>query len=68
MAEGKTQVTGSVFGPFYPPGYSRQGVGLKLPERDPDHSDPQWYELDLDDEVDAPDIDPLPTERHRRVP
>lgn len=68
MAEGKTQYTGSIFGPFYPPGYSNRGVGLKIPERDPDHSDPQWYELDLDDELDAPDIDPLPTARHRSVP
>jgi hypothetical protein len=48
-----------------------EGIGLKLPERKPEQENPQWYELDLDDEFDDPDTephDPLPTERHRTVP
>jgi hypothetical protein len=48
-----------------------EGVGLVFPARNPAHADPQWYECDLDDPIedpDAPDIDPLPTERHRTVP
>lgn len=48
-----------------------EGIGLKLPERHPGHEHVQWYELDLDDEFDDPDVeslDPLPTERHRQVP
>jgi hypothetical protein len=48
-----------------------EGVGLKLPERNPAHEDPQWFEKDLDDEIEDPDVEPehpLPTERHRRVP
>ncbi len=39
--------------------------------RYPGHADPQWYELDLDDELDDPDTEPveiLPTLRHREVP
>ena len=43
----------------------------RVPQRNPAHADPQWFECDLDDEIedpDAPDLDPLPTERHRRVP
>jgi hypothetical protein len=70
MSEGRTQYTGSIFGPFYSPGYSARGVGLEIPERDPDHADPEWFQCDLDDlESDDPDfIDPLPTERHRSVP
>jgi hypothetical protein len=46
-------------------------VGLEIPERDPAHADPQWFECDLDDEFDDPDapfVDPLPTLRHRQVP
>lgn len=71
MAEGKEQQFGSVFGPFDGPGFSREGVGLKIPPRDPAHADPQWYEMDLDDPIDDPDadlLDPLPTSRHRNVP
>lgn len=48
-----------------------EGIGLKLPERNPAHEDPQWYECDLDEAIEDPDVepdDPLPTERHRRVP
>jgi hypothetical protein len=48
-----------------------EGVGLVFPARNPAHADPQWYECDLDDPIedpDAPDFDPLPTERHRQVP
>lgn len=47
-----------------------EGVGLKLPERDPRHEDPDWYQRDLDEpESDDPEgLDPLPTERHRRIP
>jgi hypothetical protein len=47
-----------------------EGVGLKLPVRDPDHADPEWYQRDLD-ELESNDPvgeDPLPTERHRTVP
>ena len=39
--------------------------------RDPAHADSDWFQLDLDDEFDDPDmefVDPLPTERHRIVP
>lgn len=39
--------------------------------RNPAHTDPDWFQRDLDDEVEDPDtpfIDPLPTERHRLVP
>jgi len=49
-----------------------EGVGLPpAPPRDPAHANPQWFELDSDEEIDDPDapaIDPLPTERHRRIP
>lgn len=48
-----------------------EGIGLKFPERNIAHEDPQWYELDLDDQIedpDEPDLDPLPTERHRAIP
>jgi hypothetical protein len=48
-----------------------EGAGYVIPPRNPAHADPQWYEMDLDDEFedpDAPALDPLPTERHRRVP
>lgn len=50
-----------------------EGAGYgRLPgERNPAHADPQWYELDLDDDFEDPDepfIDPLPTLRHRQVP
>lgn len=45
-------------------------VGL-VPVRDPAHAELNWFQCDLDDEVDDPDapfVDPLPTERHRSVP
>lgn len=49
-----------------------EGAGYRVPKsRNPAHEHPQWYELDLDDEFEDPDVpalDPLPTERHRRVP
>lgn len=48
-----------------------EGAGFVIPARNPAHADPQWYELDLDDEFEDPDVsvpDPLPTDRHRRVP
>ena len=52
-------------------GQSAVGGGL-VPARNPAHEDPEWFECDLDDEIeddpDAPFVDPLPTERHRRVP
>jgi hypothetical protein len=46
-------------------------VGGLVPVRDPAHADPEWFELGLDEDLndpDAPFVDPLPTERHRRVP
>ena len=48
-----------------------EGVGLKFPARNPAHADPEWYQRDLDDQIEDPDVepvDPLPTERHRTVP
>lgn len=48
-----------------------EGEGPGLTPRDPAHADPDWFQLDKDDAIDdpdAPDYDPLPTERHRRVP
>lgn len=49
-----------------------EGVGFALPgPRNPAHSDPEWYQRDLDDQIEDPDepyIDRLPTERHRKVP
>jgi hypothetical protein len=48
-----------------------EGIGLRIPPRNPAHAHPQWYELDLDDQFEDPDVepnDPLPTERHRTVP
>lgn len=48
-----------------------EGAGYVIPVRNPAHADPQWYECDLDDEFEDPDVepeDPLPTERHRTVP
>lgn len=42
-----------------------------MPPRNPAHADPEWYQRDLDDEIEDPDVpwrDPLPTERHRTVP
>lgn len=51
-----------------------EGIGLTKPataDRNPDHADPEWFQRDLDGDdykgTDDPDIDPLPTERHRRV-
>jgi hypothetical protein len=48
-----------------------EGVGIKFPERNPAHADPDWYQRDLDDPIEDPDepwFDPLPTARHRAVP
>jgi hypothetical protein len=48
-----------------------EGVGLELPKRNPAHADPEWYQRDLDEEIEDPDepwLDPLPTERHRSIP
>ena len=48
-----------------------EGAGYEIPKRNVAHEDPQWYELDTDDEIEDPDaefVDPLPTERHRTVP
>lgn len=49
-----------------------QGAVLTpLPARNPAHEPIDWFETDYDDQFDdpdAPDYDPLPTERHRRVP
>ena len=42
-----------------------------IPERDPAHADPQWFEKGTDLEFNDPDvpmIDPFPTERHHRIP
>lgn len=47
-----------------------EGIGLKIPERDPDHADPEWFQRDLD-ELESNDDegpDPLPTDRHKRIP
>lgn len=47
-----------------------EGAGYRIPQRNPAHEDPQWFECDLDDAWEDPDVelpDPLPTERHRRV-
>jgi hypothetical protein len=44
---------------------------MRVSPRNPAHADPQWYEMDLDDPIEDPDqptLDPLPTERHRKVP
>lgn len=50
-----------------------EGAGYgPLPPRDPAHEPIDWFQTDYDDQFvdpDAPDPpDPLPTERHRRVP
>jgi hypothetical protein len=48
-----------------------EGVGLRVPPRNPAHADPEWFQRDLDDQIEDPDApapDPLPTERHRKVP
>jgi hypothetical protein len=48
-----------------------EGVGYTFPSRNPAHSDPEWFQCDLDDQWEDPDTepaDPLPTERHRTVP
>jgi hypothetical protein len=49
-----------------------EGIGLgPPPERHPGHEHIQWFELDLDDEFDDPDEEPVelfPTERHWRIP
>lgn len=50
-----------------------EGAGYVIPkQRDPAHEPIDWFETDYDDQFvdpDAPDPpDPLPTERHRRVP
>lgn len=49
----------------------REGAGYRIPERNPAHADPDWYQLDKDDLIEDPDepfVDPLPTARHRSVP
>lgn len=46
-------------------------VRWEIPERNPAHADPNWFQLDLDDEWEDPDTEPVdlfPTERHWRVP
>ena len=50
--------------------HKSEGVGIHFPPRDPKHEDPEWFQRDLDDpESEDPEgLDPLPTERHRRVP
>lgn len=49
-----------------------EGAGYPpLPPRNPAHAPIDWFQTDYDDQFedpDAPFIDPLPTERHRRVP
>lgn len=53
------------------PTMTLEDEGYVIPARDPAHADPQWFELDADDEIEDPDtpfVDPLPTDRHRRVP
>jgi hypothetical protein len=48
-----------------------EGAGYRIPRRDPAHAHPQWFELGTDEDYNDPDdafVDPLPTERHRRVP
>lgn len=48
-----------------------EGIGAVIPPRNPAHADPDWFQRDLDDEIEDPDtefVDPLPTERHRKVP
>jgi hypothetical protein len=42
-----------------------------MPARNPAHADPEWFQCDLDDEIEDPDepwLDPLPTLRHRQIP
>lgn len=55
-----------------PTGPTSETVGLpKLPPRDPAHEDPEWFQRDLDDEINDPDepyIDKMPTERYFRIP
>lgn len=51
--------------------HKSEGIGLKIPERDADCSGwrPSWYPFQVNVcDVDDPDIDPLPTERHRTLP
>lgn len=46
-------------------------MGIRAPERNPAHADPDWYQRDLDDPIEDPDepfYDWFPTERHRKVP
>lgn len=47
-----------------------EGIGLEIPERNPDHADPEWFQRDLDDleSNDDDGLDPLPTARHRQLP
>jgi hypothetical protein len=48
-----------------------EGAGYVIPERNPAHADPNWFQLDLDDPIEDPDepwLDPLPTQRHRQIP
>lgn len=49
----------------------KEGAGYYIPPRDPAHADPDWFQTGTDEDFNDPDaefIDPLPTERHRRVP
>jgi hypothetical protein len=50
-----------------------EGIGMHFPERESscDGAHPRWYDWIVNtDHVCEPDdhVDPLPTERHRRVP
>lgn len=48
-----------------------EGIGIKRPERDLAHADPDWYQRDLDEQIEDPDeadVTPLPTPRHRSLP
>lgn len=52
-------------------GHNSANVGLIPSLRDQAHEPIDWFETDYDDQFedpDEPDYDPLPTERHRRVP
>jgi hypothetical protein len=71
MAEGEEQSFGSILDPTERRVHSAEGVGLKRPRRDLAHAQPGWFETDADDPVEDPDepaLNPLPDERHRKVP
>jgi hypothetical protein len=50
----------------------KEGAGYKpIPRRDIAHADPDWFETGKDEDINDPDdlfLDPLPAERHRRIP